>query len=562
MTVFYDRATEQQRSASAATVTLTHTATTGNVVGVAIAFVKGGASGATDNISAVSYGGVSLLRVNRATDTATEPGAAEWWFAPTTLGGTQTVQYNSGAPGSNIHVVVVTVTGNGTPYVIGADTVSQNTASSTASLTTGYVSGLALGAFYGGGAEPATYTYTTAISEIHNWDMGAFYSEVFRRAVTPAASEFEHNFGGTPAAADDVAYAAIYITDGGIDAGLGALTVAGLQPTVYAELQVGVGTATTGAAGLVPDLYDDAGELIRARVRLRGLAPTLELTAGSGSETTVSPTTGLITIVGEAPEEWRDTLIEPGVGLVTIGGLQPDELREQVAAPGVGAITLAGALPTELCEIAPAPGVGTAAVMGLAPTIGTENRITPTQGIAIINGLAPTVSGELTQPGTANPGVGLVTMAGLSPSITDENTIAPATGLAVVQGLAPTLELTAPVTDATVTPSVGLATLTGLAPSYGGLIGRSYGRRRGTYGPLEYSLGADPRITEAAPPMALPQPEPLRVPLAAFANLDLRAAAQPAIQPDVATDDEERRARIRARRRREEMAIISILMAA
>ena len=95
MTIFYDAGSEQQKSVSAATSSFTHTATAANVVGVLISFVKGGTSGSTDNIRAVSYGGVSLVRINRATDTTTEPGSAEWWFASNPGSGAKSVSYNS-----------------------------------------------------------------------------------------------------------------------------------------------------------------------------------------------------------------------------------------------------------------------------------------------------------------------------------------------------------------------------------------------------------------------------------------------------------------------------------
>ena len=203
MTIVYDNATEQQRSASAATTTFAHVAGAG-VKGVLVAFVR--AATTTDNITAVSYGGTNLVRVNRATDTTTEAGEASWWFAPHTTAGSQNVAYNAGVTGSNIHVVAITVTGDGTPFVVGQQTKAvDNTASSSVSLTTGYVSGLAFGAIYWGGADATTITPGSGSELIHHWDMGAFGSYVHRLTTATTAGTGPLLEFGTSQGSDELA---------------------------------------------------------------------------------------------------------------------------------------------------------------------------------------------------------------------------------------------------------------------------------------------------------------------------------------------------------------------
>jgi hypothetical protein len=209
VTVQYLSATERQQSASAATVTFAHTAPAGQK-GILVGFVRGLTSGA---ISVVSYGGTTLVRYARATDTATEPGAAEWWYAPHTTTGAQNVSYNQNLPGSQVHVVAVSVGGDGTPYVIGSGIKEQNTTSHSVSLTTGYVSGMAFGAFYGGAAAPSSLSYATDRVIIHDWDMGPRYGEFFRHAAVVTTPAYLLGFGGDAPTADDVAFAAVYLTD-------------------------------------------------------------------------------------------------------------------------------------------------------------------------------------------------------------------------------------------------------------------------------------------------------------------------------------------------------------
>lgn len=522
MTVIYDHGREFQDSASAAVNSITHTATIANVTGMLVAFIKGGASGSKDNISAVSAGGTTLTRVNRATDTATEPGSAEWWFAAGAFNGQTTVHYNSGAPGSNIHVTIITFTGDATPYVIGAATFSENTASSSVSVTTGYVQGLAFGAFYGGGAEPATLTYGTDFTLVHDWDMGAFYGETFRhQQATPAGTGPTVIIGGRPGLAnDDVAFAALFLTDGVIKPGVGAVTM----------------------AGLVPEILDPFGEVYRRRVTLVGHIPTLELTL---------------------PVD--QTVVEPGVGFVTMEGREPALLTEITLTPDVGLTIVQGVAPAMGSERVLVPDVGLATIGGLSGNALGEGQYAPTSGLLVIQGLAPTVSGELTLPGVVNPGVGTAVLQGRTPSALPENAIRPDVGFAQVQGLAPTLELTEPVNAATLEPGVGLVTLDGLAPTVSADEVRSgtypRKRRRGRSTPIpEYSADSAVAVPYAPPAQPLPgEPIPLRVGLGALAGVDLRRVVVP-VKPEPAIDDN--REAIRKRRRREEDLILQMILAA
>src|SRR5574343_758666 len=118
-------ATEHVRSDTTSPQTFSHAAAASGVKGVVVAIVHGTSS--TDHVSAVSYGGVALTRVVRATDTATEPGAAELWFKGTGLSGvqgTQTVSYTPGTTTDDIHAVCITLTGSADLIVVDSDSIN------------------------------------------------------------------------------------------------------------------------------------------------------------------------------------------------------------------------------------------------------------------------------------------------------------------------------------------------------------------------------------------------------------------------------------------------------
>jgi hypothetical protein len=476
VTVLYLSDTELQRSASAATTTFSHTAPSGQR-GILIGFARGLTSGA---VSLVSYGGTNLVQVARATDTATEPGAAEWWFAPHTTTGAQTVSYNQNLPGSMVHVVAISLGGDGTPYVQGSRTVSENTTSLSVSLTTGYVSGMAFGSLYWGGAAPSDVTLGAGQSLVHDWDMGAYGSKITRltdvtTAGTGPAISYYHTVAG-----DDIAWAVVFITDGVIPAGspqASVPTIAGLIPTLSLTLPLVEATALPGVGAFSVD----------------GQIPTVE--QQTTVEATASPGVGLVAInsTGQA-----GPILESGPG--TLNQHAPDLYSELLIAPDVGAFTIDGKQPELLTEITAVPDVGAFSFAGQAPELITDTVLSPNVGAFSASGLTPTLS--VTLPASAEttlliPGVGLVSGsttllipgAGIVELPTGGETIPsilPITGAVSVSGQVPTLYLerlvevglgavsidgripsvqTETAVEATALPGVGAVSIEGREPS-------------------------------------------------------------------------------------------------
>jgi hypothetical protein len=198
-------ATESIRTATTDPYTFTHTPT-GTPKGIVLCAVHG--VSATDHISGVTYGGVAMSRVVRATDTVTEPGAAEIWFLgagiPT---GAQTVSIDlTSATTDDFQFVCITLLTNdgGDTEVVDSDGVSENVANPSVTLQYNGRVAAAVGVLYGGGADGSVFTPNANCSTIEDHDLGNFYAEVIKQ-TTPGNADF--TIGGT-SGTDDVAFVA------------------------------------------------------------------------------------------------------------------------------------------------------------------------------------------------------------------------------------------------------------------------------------------------------------------------------------------------------------------
>ena len=596
MTVVYQSATELQRSASAATTTFAHSAGPG-VSGVLVGFVRGGTANV---ISSVSYGGTTLVKVNEANDTATEPGSAEWWFAPHTASGSQNVAYNCGVVASNVHVVAITVAADGTPWVQGQQVKQENTTSHSVSLTTGYVSGMAFGAFYGGAAAPTSLSYATDRVLIHDWDFGAFYSEFFRQAsATSPGVASPMGFGGNCPTSDDLAFAAVYITDGGIAAGspqTAPVTMAGQVPTVIlpgveATATPLVGSFAINSTGQAGPILESGPGSLNTHVHLlyterkidpqvglslvEGRLPTVQ--GEAGAEATALPIVGLVAIEGRGPSLYLERVISPVAGSSVLEGRGPSALGQNQIGPTQAQASIAGQVPSVYRELKTSGTAGLITVQGHQVSLWLERKIEPTVGFASLEGRGPAVLGE----NELSPVLGSFTFQGLAPSTYLERIIAPDSGLVATEGRVPGLQKTFPAGETVLEPLNGLVSFSGNAPSLVydravsvdvGLItlegreptldqtvatesirGHAGTRRRGWTPTYEESLTA----TVSVPEIAL-VPEPIAYfdpPADRLAGMDTSLAR---IEEGVILLDAKEA--LKRRRRREEEEIIQFLM--
>ena len=215
MTITVDLVTEAIRTGTTSPDTASHGGHASLVKGVLMALIHG--TSATDHVSAASYGGVAMTRIQRNTDTATEAGAAEWWAllaSPTQTipQGTQTRSYTPGATTDDIQCVTITLLAD-TPYlqIASKGGVNENIANPSVALITGGWSGMAFAAMYSGLTDlTAPVTAGTNCTNVSTQDLvGAFTSRVIRQ-TTGGTAPFTI---AMTSATDDCAFAAIMVVE-------------------------------------------------------------------------------------------------------------------------------------------------------------------------------------------------------------------------------------------------------------------------------------------------------------------------------------------------------------
>ena len=190
--------------------TWTHDQGVGSPQGVIVMAMHGTSS--TDHVSAVTYGGVALTRIQRNTDTANEFGAAEIWFRGNSIPtGNQTVSCDlASGTTDDIHFVSITLDADGDLMVVDQDGIGENAANPSVTLQYQGRTCMAFAALYSGLstiaslAAGASCTFFTTSELAGNFCSGGF------RQTTAGSSDFAM---AVTAATDDVAYAAIAVSE-------------------------------------------------------------------------------------------------------------------------------------------------------------------------------------------------------------------------------------------------------------------------------------------------------------------------------------------------------------
>lgn len=200
----FDAAVASLRTGTASPHTWTHTPV-GSPRGILVAVIHG--TTVTDHVTAITYGGTPMARMVRATDTATEPGAAEWWFLGTPPTGPQTVSATCGSTTDDIQFVSLSFTGPGNTEVLDTDSLEQNVADPQRTLQVGGREAIAVCAIYSGRPNTTDLTPLAGMTSVLAVDAGAF---VFRVDRQTASSTSDPTIGYT-AGSDDTAFVAISI---------------------------------------------------------------------------------------------------------------------------------------------------------------------------------------------------------------------------------------------------------------------------------------------------------------------------------------------------------------
>lgn len=214
MTITVDVVTEAVRTGTGSPDTASHGGHASLVKGVVMALIHGTSS--TDHVSAASYGGVAMTRIQRNTDTATEAGAAELWFlgaspTQTVPQGTQTRSYTPGATTDDILCVTITLLAD-TPYlqIASQGGVNENAANPSVALITGGWSGMAFAAQYSGLTDGTSVNAGASCTNVSTLDLAGNFTARVIRQTTGGTADFTI---AMTSATDDVAFAAMMVVE-------------------------------------------------------------------------------------------------------------------------------------------------------------------------------------------------------------------------------------------------------------------------------------------------------------------------------------------------------------
>lgn len=210
MAIAFVAATEAIRTATTDPFTWTHTAG-GTLRGVCVVAIHN--VSATDHVTTITYGGVSMTEVVRATDGTTEPGAAEIWFLgqgiPT---GDQTVSVDlSSATGDDFQFVSIGFSANLDTRVLASVGENDNQANPSAVLAYAANLGVCIMAMFSGLASAGSIAElgTATLVHDHTFATASQCAEVARQ-TTPGTGDYTAGF---TSATDDCAFVAAAFTE-------------------------------------------------------------------------------------------------------------------------------------------------------------------------------------------------------------------------------------------------------------------------------------------------------------------------------------------------------------
>jgi len=384
--VAFDAEVENVRIGTSDPWTWTHTPA-GTPRAVIVSIVHGTSS--TDHVVSVTYGAVAMTRIVRATDTATEPGAAELWFLGAGIpSGAQTVSVDlASATTDDLQGVSTTLTAADNTKVIDFDSISENAANPTVTLQKGDRTGISLCAMYGGGGAPGG-TLATGNTLGPTEDLGAFYAQTCRETTVDSA---DHTIGWSTLTSDDLAFVALCVSEVETFTGVvsrtttAGITVAGTRTTFGQASQTTTASITTAG---VRKVFGATSLTVTAQITTNGIrtataATSLTTTAqvttagtratfGQVSRTTAAgiQTAGTRTTFGAAS-------LTTAVGIVTAGARQvfgAASLTVTVAAATAGTRSTFGA--ASLTETAAVTTAGTRKTFGASSVTVTVTTAT------------------------------------------------------------------------------------------------------------------------------------------------------------------------------------------
>lgn len=208
MAVAFDAATEPATFTTTTPYTFSHTPT-GTPAGILLEIDHGDV--ATDLIDgAVTYGGVAMVRVGHAVDTATKPGGVYNYFLGEGIpSGTQTVSISHTGSADVKHCTVASVTAAADTEIGSAGAINENASNPRLTMFKAGVGGMAFSTLYSGSNSIGDQTPVAGTTPVSDHDFGNFTSH-FDRETTTSATDFVIGYGG---AGTDTAFVAVTIQE-------------------------------------------------------------------------------------------------------------------------------------------------------------------------------------------------------------------------------------------------------------------------------------------------------------------------------------------------------------
>jgi hypothetical protein len=405
---------EVERTGTTNPQTWTHVPN-GTAKAIVVAIVHGTSS--TDHVSAVTYGGVAMTRKIRATDTVTEPGAAELWFLGTGIPtGNQTVSASLNTNTTDdMHFVSMSFSAPGDTTAFVSGSVSENQADPSVTLAYGGRTAVAVAALYGGGATSAAFTPNGNCTTVQTFNIGAsaFYSSVIRQ-TTAGTADFA--IGGT-AVSDDVAFVAMALSEiASIGVVAGAATVTGVASFSSFRRTILNGLDSAQAEGTG---WDAKKTLIAesAVVRTSATVVTITLPAIASYDITASEvitdTVPAITLVGGLDLVASPTL---GITALNVGAVTGNATVTAVGSSTAvssgassGTATATGVGRATAVSAGTIAGLATAAMIGLSTVV----SVGAATGGATVLGVKTGASNAVSVGAATVSGVGAASSLGI-----------------------------------------------------------------------------------------------------------------------------------------------------
>lgn len=180
----------------------------------------------------------------------------------------------------------------------------------------------------------------------------------------------------------------------------------------------------------------------------------------SGGATSITPTTGSLSLTGATPSVAIKLNVSPTAGSLSITGATPTVTPITNVSPTAGSLSLAGSTPSVALKLNVAPTAGSLSVTGETPSVATKTNVNVTGGTVSLTGATPGV--EVVTPGVTAITVtaGSISLAGATPAVAIKLNVSPTAADLSITGATPSVNI-----SKNISPTAGSISLAGATPA-------------------------------------------------------------------------------------------------